>query len=129
MRSHVALVPSVKRPRKRDRHHITDILKKWGIWCSRLEDDIFSSGKSVLNDFIEYRTAVSSGARDFAPSYYPDHEVTDLHRRIVKLPDEDKDILVYYYVAGCSYGETAIRIGKYKMYVCRKINTIIDALV
>ena len=58
------------------------------------------------------------------PNYYPNKRLLNIDNQIKQLPQEDKDILMYRYIAVCSLDDVAHYIGRSKNYIWRNLERI-----
>ena len=126
--SRPALV-AVKQPRRRIRSLIQGYLWDWGQWVEAAN----CSGLSYPPYSVEGRMQVNGG---YAPSirtsriprYFPDHRILKLHKQIVKLPDEDKKLLMYRYISCCAFDDVAHYVEKNIHYVRYNLERIENTL-
>lgn len=113
-----------RRVRKRKPRDIHDLLWAWGKWRNTLAKGLGYSETSSEHRAILYGVYLPCGTANIVPLYFPDHEVTELDQQIVKLPEQDKIILMYRYIGGCSFADIGHYIDKYKSYAQYQLRRI-----
>jgi len=111
----------VKKRKPRDLH---DLLWAWGKWRNTLAKGLGYSDASNIHRAIVYGAYLPCGTTNIVPLYFPDHEVTQLDQQIIKLPKQDKEILMYRYIGGCSFADIGYYINKYKSYAQYQLRRI-----
>ena len=123
------LAAHVGAPRKRAKRKIKKDIQKelwgWGDWrnagqCKGLSYSACSTeGRMML-----FGTYLPTAFLCIVPEYYPKPKILDLDRKIKRLPEHDKSLLAYRYIAGASFDD----IGFYCKITIREVGEELDRI-